>query len=76
MGVTISDCGANTVGSLQEKSEEREGRDPAGDQRAHSTGALYHLRSLYGKGWEAAVGEGWWDDVVGELGPAGSKVFK
>lgn len=60
MGVTISDCGINTVGSLQDESEEREGRDPAGNQRAHSTGALYHLCSLYGNGWGAAVGEMGW----------------
>lgn len=52
--------GINTVGSLQDESEEREGRDPAGDQRAHSTGALYHLCSLYGNRWGAAVGGVGW----------------
>lgn len=35
---------------VHEKSEQWEGSDPTGDQRARPTGALHHLHTLYGKG--------------------------
>lgn len=54
---------------MHEKSEQWEGSDPTGDQRARPTGALHHLHGLYEDGQGGRIVGRRREKIKGELGP-------